>query len=121
MRTTKNIVATNIKTMPYPGFPTDLQSQFLTLLTLSEGTSIVVENIFENRYKYVNELIKMGANITLEDRTAIIQGVEEIFSANLEAKELRGGAEITGIEFIERGYENLIQKLTILGAKIIKQ
>ena len=76
----------------------------------------------------------MGANITLEDRTAIIQGVEEIFSANLEAKELRGGAalvtaalaavgisEITGIEFIERGYENLIQKLTILGAKIIKQ
>ncbi|MBQ8299248.1 MAG: UDP-N-acetylglucosamine 1-carboxyvinyltransferase [Clostridia bacterium] len=134
MRPTKNIIATNIKTMPYPGFPTDMQSQFVTLLTLSKGTSIVVENIFENRYKYVNELIKMGANITLEDRTAIIQGVERLFSAKLEAKELRGGAalvtaalaasgtsEITGIEFIERGYENLVQKLTILGAKIIKQ
>lgn len=134
MKPTKNIVATNIKTMPYPGFPTDLQAQFVTLLTLSKGTSIVVENIFENRYKYVNELIKMGANITLEDRTAIIQNVETLFSANIEAKELRGGAalvtaalaacgesEITGIEFIERGYENLIQKLTILGAKIKKQ
>lgn len=130
----KHLVPTNIKTMPYPGFPTDMQSQFTTLLTLAKGTSIVVENIFENRYKYVNELIKMGANITVEDRTAIIQGVDNLFCANVEAKELRGGVslvtaalaaqgttKITGIGFIERGYENLTKKLTILGAKILKQ
>lgn len=134
LKTLKRFNSINIKTMPYPGFPTDMQSQFTTLLTLAKGTSIIVENIFENRYKYVNELIKMGANITLEDRTAIVQGVDRLYGANVEAKELRGGAalvtaalaaqgetKISGIGFIERGYENLIKKLTILGAKIIKQ
>ncbi len=134
LRTIKNLAPTNIKTMPYPGFPTDMQSQFTTLLTLAKGTSIIVENIFENRYKYVNELVKMGANITVEDRTAIIQGVDNLFAASVEAKELRGGvslvtaalaaqgiSKITGIGFIERGYENLTKKLTILGAKISKQ
>ena len=134
LRTIKNLSPTNIKTMPYPGFPTDMQSQFTTLLTLAKGTSIIVENIFENRYKYVNELVKMGANITVEDRTAIIQGVDNLFAASVEAKELRGGvslvtaalaakgiSKITGIGFIERGYENLTKKLTILGAKISKQ
>ena len=134
LRTLKHLNPINIKTMPYPGFPTDMQSQFTTLLTLAKGTSIIVENIFENRYKYVNELIKMGANITLENRTAIVQGVECLYGANVEAKELRGGAalitaalaacgetKITGINFVERGYENLVKKLTILGAKITKQ
>lgn len=134
LKTLRHFNSINIKTMPYPGFPTDMQSQFTTLLTLAKGTSIIVENIFENRYKYVNELIKMGANITLEDRTAIVQGVDRLYGANVEAKELRGGAalvtaalaaqgetKISGIGFIERGYENLIKKLTILGAKIIKQ
>lgn len=134
LKTIKSLAPTNIKTMPYPGFPTDMQSQFTTLLTIAKGTSIVVENIFENRYKYVNELVKMGANITVEDRTAIIQGVDTLFAASVEAKELRGGvslvtaalaaqgiSKITGIGFIERGYENLTKKLTILGAKISKQ
>lgn len=134
LKTVKHLSPINIKTMPYPGFPTDMQSQFTTLLTLAKGTSIIVENIFENRYKYVNELLKMGAKITLEDRTAIIQGVESLYGANVEAKELRGGVslvtaalvargttKITGIGFIERGYENLTKKLTILGAKILKQ
>ena len=134
LKTVKELTPINIKTMPYPGFPTDMQSQFTTLLTLAKGTSIIVENIFENRYKYVNELLKMGANIIVEDRTAIIQGVENLFGANVEAKELRGGVslvtaalaaqgetKITGIGFIERGYENLTKKLTILGAKISKQ
>ena len=129
LRTLKQLNPINIKTMPYPGFPTDMQSQFTTLLTLAKGTSII-----ENRYKYVNELIKMGANITLENRTAIVQGVECLYGANVEAKELRGGAalitaalaacgetKITGINFVERGYENLVKKLTILGAKITKQ
>ena len=126
--------ATNIKTMPYPGFPTDMQSQFVTMLALAEGTSIIVENIFENRFKYVPELIKMGANITIEGTTAIVQGVDTYSSANVQAKDLRGGAalieaalaanglsRIEGIDFVERGYENLVKKLTILGAKIRKQ
>ena len=115
----------------YPGFPTDLQSQFVTTMTLAKGTSIVVENIFENRYKYVNELLRMGANITIEGKTAIIQGVDKLNAAKLEAKDLRGGAalieaaltsegesEITGINYIERGYENIVQKLTSIGAII---
>jgi UDP-N-acetylglucosamine 1-carboxyvinyltransferase len=126
--------ATNIKTMPYPGFPTDMQSQFVTTLALAEGTSIIVENIFENRFKYVPELIKMGANIMVEGTTAIVQGVDSYSSANVQAKDLRGGAaligaalaangvsKIEGIDFVERGYENLVKKLTILGAKIRKQ
>ncbi len=126
--------ATNVKTMPYPGFPTDMQSQIVTTLALAKGTSIVVENIFENRYKYVSELLKMGANITIEGKAAIIQGVDTYKNASVEAKDLRGGAalieaglvaegktDILGIEFVERGYENLVKKLTILGAKIEKQ
>lgn len=134
LKSLKHLNPINIKTMPYPGFPTDMQSQFTTLATLAKGTSIIVENIFENRYKYVNELIKMGANVILEDRTAIVQGVESLYGANVEAKELRGGAalitaalaargetKISGINFVERGYENLVKKLTILGAKIAKQ
>ena len=127
----KELSPTDIKTMPYPGFPTDMQSQFVTLLTIARGTSIVVENIFENRFKYVNELIRMGAKITLEGKTAIIQGVDKLKPANVEAKDLRGGASlvsaalmaegistVSGIMYIKRGYENLVEKLTILGAKI---
>lgn len=131
LKMNKELLPTNIKTMPYPGFPTDMQSQFVTLLSVANGTSIVVENIFENRFKYVNELIRMGANITLEGKTAIIQGVEKLKSASVEAKDLRGGAAlvsaalmaegvstVSGIMYIKRGYEKLIEKLVILGAKI---
>lgn len=130
----KQLKGTNIKTMPYPGFPTDMQSQYLTLMTIAKGTSIIVESIFENRYKYVNELLRMGANITLEGNTAIVQGVNILKPAILEAKDLRGGAalieaalmaegksEIHGIKYVERGYENIVDKLTKLGAKIIKE
>lgn len=90
LKTVRALSGTNIKTMPYPGFPTDMQSQFVTLLSVTQGTSIVVENIFENRFKYVNELIKMGANITVEGKAAIIQGVKKLSPASLEAKDLRG-------------------------------
>lgn len=134
IKANRELLGTNIKTMPYPGFPTDMQSQFVTLLSISKGTSIVVENIFENRFKYVNGLVKMGANITLEGRTAIIQGVSKLSAANVEAKDLRGGAAliaaalsaegksiVVDTEYIARGYENLVEKLTILGAKIRKQ
>lgn len=134
LKTHREILSTNIKTMPYPGFPTDMQSQFVTLLSLANGTSIVVENIFENRFKYVNELIRMGANITVEGKTAIIQGVKKLSPATVSAKELRGGAalimaaltaegtsQVCQIEYVERGYEKIIEKLTNIGAKIEKK
>lgn len=127
------IISSNIKTSPYPGFPTDMQSQITSLLTKAKGTSIIVENIFENRYKYVNELIRMGANINVEGKTAIIQGVSKLYGAEVEIKDLRGGAAlvlaglmadgittVSGINYLERGYENLMEKLTIIGAKIHK-
>lgn len=127
----KGLKAINIKTMPYPGFPTDMQSQYVTLMTVAKGTSIIVESIFENRYKYVNELMRMGANIIIEGNTAIVQGVTSLKPAIIEAKDLRGGAalieaaliaeghsEINGIKYIERGYENIVDKLTALGANI---
>ena len=131
IKSSKRILPINIKTMPYPGFPTDMQSQFVTLLTIANGTSIVVENIFENRFKFASELLRMGANITIEGKTAVIQGVSKLKGANLEAKDLRGGASlisaalmaegtsiIHGAQYVKRGYENLVEKLTILGAKI---
>lgn len=123
-----------IKTNPYPGFPTDMQSQMASLLTIAKGTSIIVENIFENRFKYVNELIRMGANINIEGKTAIIQGVTKLYGTEVETKDLRGGAAlvlaglmadgittISGIKYLERGYENLVEKLSIIGAKITEE
>lgn len=133
IETNGKLLSSNIKTSPYPGFPTDMQSQMTSLLTKAKGTSIVVENIFENRYKYVNELIRMGANINVEGKTAVIQGVNKLYGTGVETKDLRGGAalvlaglmaegvtEVCGIKYLERGYENLIEKLTIIGAKIHK-
>ena len=121
----------NIKTLPYPGFPTDLQSILGATLTVAKGTSIIVENIFENRYKYLNELTKMGAKATIEGRTAVIKGVRKLSKANVRATDLRGGASlviaalnargrtyIDNIEYILRGYENLDKKLRSLGANI---
>ena len=123
-----------IKTMPYPGFPTDMQSQMVTLLSVADGTSIVVENIFENRYKYISELTKMGAEITIEGKIAIVKGVKKLTGAMVESKELRGGASlvlaglvaegytsVSGVKYIERGYENFVETLNLLGAKITKE
>ena len=121
----KKIKAIDIKTMPYPGFPTDMQSIFGAILTLGKGTSVIVENIFENRFKYVNELKKMGAKINIQGNIAIIH------SAKLYATDLRGGvalctaalaakgeSKIENAEFILRGYENLDKKLQSLNANI---
>ena len=127
----KRIKAVDIKTMPYPGFPTDMQSIFGALLTTAKGTSIITENIFESRYKYVQELNRMGAKIKIEGRSAIIKGTRRIQGANVVATDLRGGAalvlealvakgvtEIDNIHYILRGYENIEEKLKKLGAKI---
>jgi len=127
----KKLKAVDIKTMPYPGFPTDMQSIFASMLTVAKGSSMIVENIFENRYKYVNELTRMGAKITIEGKVAIVKGVRKLAGAEVTSIDLRGGAamctaalvakgtsKINNIEHILRGYENLDKKLTNLGAKI---
>ncbi len=124
---------THVKTLPYPGFPTDMQPQIATTLALSEGTSIVTESIFENRFKYVGELQRMGANIKVEGNTAIIEGVDSFTGAGISAPDLRAGAAlvlaalvadgisiIDDIIYIERGYEDFPEKLAALGASIEK-
>ena len=125
---------TQIKTLPYPGFPTDMQPQIATLLALSEGTSIVTESIFENRFKYVDELSRMGASIKVESGTvAIIEGVEGFTGAAVSAPDLRAGAALVvaalvadgystvdSIQYIERGYEGFEQKIAALGGSIEK-
>lgn len=130
----KKLKAVEIKTMPYPGFPTDMQSIFCSMLTTAKGTSVVIENIFENRYKYTNELKRMGAKILIEGRTAIITGVRKLNGVNVQATDLRGGAALVmaglvakgkttveQIDYILRGYESLEDKLTKLGAKITRE
>lgn len=92
IKSPRRIKAVDIKTTPYPGFPTDMQSIFASVLTIAKGTSIITENIFENRYKYVNELIRMGAKISVEGKTAVIKGVRKLYGANVETTDLRGGA-----------------------------
>ena len=127
----KRLKAVDIKTMPYPGFPTDMQSIFSTTLTLAKGTSMIVENLFENRYKYAQELIRMGAKISIEGKTAVIKGVRKLYGANVKATDLRGGAalvmagmaakgdtRVENIEYILRGYEGFDRKLKGLGVDI---
>ena len=124
----------NIKTLPHPGFPTDLQPIFSALLTLAKGTSVVTENIFENRFKYAQELKRMGAQIEQEGKNIIIKGVKKLHGANVESTDLRGGAalliaglaasgetKIEKIEYILRGYDKLDLKLNSLGANIIRK
>ena len=129
----KRLKSTNIKTLPYPGFPTDMQPQMAVTLALSNGTSSVTESIFENRFKYVAELTRMGAHIRVEGNTAIIDGVESFTGANVAAPDLRAGAAlviaalvaddfsvVSDIKYIQRGYEKFDEKLQCLGAKIEK-
>ena len=120
-----------VRTMPYPGFPTDIQAPFTALCTTAAGTSVVVETIFENRFRHVSELMRLGAQIKVEGRVAVIQGVERLSGAKLCAAELRGGAalvtaalaaegtsEISGTAYIDRGYESIENALRSVGADI---
>lgn len=120
-----------IETLPYPGFPTDLQNQILTMQTISKGTSVIVENLFETRFKIYTELTKMGADITINNKTAIIKGVTKLYGASLVASDLRGGAGlvlagivaeghtiISDIYHIDRGYKNIENDLLKLNAEI---
>lgn len=121
-------------TLPYPGFPTDMQAQVVALLTVADGTSIVNETIFENRYKHVSQLIRMGAKIKIEGRIAIIQGVKRLMGASVDSADLRGGAAlviaglqaegtttVNNIYHIDRGYERFHEILKSLGANILRQ
>lgn len=131
LKAPKRLKPIDIKTMPYPGFPTDMQSVFTAITTTAKGTSIIVENIFENRYKFVQELVRMGAKTTIEGRTAVVKGVRKLHGANVKATDLRGGAAmvigglaakgkttVDEIKYILRGYEDFDKKLRNLGAKI---
>lgn len=127
----KDIDPVDIKTLPYPGFPTDAQAQFMALLTRARGTSVITETVFENRFMHADELMKMGADIQIEGNSARVNGVSRLTGASVRATDLRGGAamiiagqmaqgitEITDIHHIQRGYENLIGKLEAIGTRI---
>ncbi len=131
VRRTGTLVATDIKTAPHPGFPTDMQQPFAALLAVAKGTSVITETVYESRFRYVNELSRMGAQIRVEGRTAIIEGIDRFTGAPVTATDLRAGAtlvcaamgadgesEISGLEHIDRGYENLVGKFQELGACI---
>ena len=123
--------STDIKTLPYPGFPTDMQSQFMSLLTTVEGTSVVIETVFENRYMHIGELARMGANIKIDGKSAVVSGKTNLMGAEVISTDLRAGAalvlaglfsegktEISEIYHIERGYEDFVKKFKSLGADI---
>lgn len=127
----ENLRPTNIKTLPYPGFPTDMQPQMAVVLARAKGTSVITESIFENRFKYVDELARMGGNIKVEGNVAIIDGVQRLTGASVSAPDLRAGAalviaglvaegytQIEDIYYIQRGYEAFDEKLRSLGARI---
>jgi UDP-N-acetylglucosamine 1-carboxyvinyltransferase len=127
------LVSTDIKTLPYPGFPTDIQSQFMAFLTTVRGAGLVIENVFENRYMHVNELNRMGARIKIEGRVAIVEGDCRLRGAEVFATDLRAGAalalaglaasgvtQISEIHHIERGYSSFVEKLNGIGADIVR-
>lgn len=131
---TEKLMKTSLKTMPHPGFPTDMQPQFSTLLTMAEGTSIVTDDIFDNRFRYVAELRRMGADISVDGKVAVIEGGKQLNGAPVKATDLRAGAalviaglaangitEIDDIYHIERGYENIVEKVRKLGGDIYRK
>ena len=128
------IACPSIETQPYPGFPTDLQAQILALQTISDGISVITENMFETRFKHVPELLKMGAKVTTKDRMAVVRGVGELYGAEVVAHDLRGGAGLVlaglcakgktivhNAKYVDRGYERLEDKLQELGADIVRK
>jgi UDP-N-acetylglucosamine 1-carboxyvinyltransferase len=123
--------AVDIKTMPWPGFPTDLQPQAMVLCTLSKGISVITETVFENRFMHVTELNRMGAEIRIKDRSAVIEGVGKLYGSTVRATDLRAGAalvlaglvaegetRVTHSDFIDRGYEDFAVKLNALGGDV---
>ena len=128
---TSPIKAVSIQTLPFPGFPTDMQAQFMALMSIANGSSVITENVFENRFMFADELARMGADIRIEGHHALVNGVAELSGAPTVSPDLRGGAalvlaglvadgetRVSGIHHIDRGYENFCEKLSALGARI---
>ena len=124
----------NVKTLPYPGFPTDLQPLITTLLSIASGTSVVTESVWDNRFQYVNELRRMGAQIKVDGQSAYVEGIDHLMGAPVQATDLRAGAalivaglaahgvtEVHNAIYIDRGYENIEQKLSKLNAQIVRK
>ena len=131
VRRTGKLMRTNVKTLPYPGFPTDMQPQIAAILCMAEGTSVLTEGVWDNRYRYVDEFRRMGAQIQVDGKIAVIEGVKKLTGARIQACDLRAGAamviaglaaqgttEISNIYHIERGYEDIVRKLSGVGADI---
>lgn len=131
IKVSKTLKAVDIETLPYPGFPTDMQAPIMSLLTLSDGTSVITESVFENRFVHAQELQRMGANIKISERNAIIHGVKKLSGAPVKITDLRAGAAlfiaglaadgetiISGMKHVRRGYDGLVEKLNMLGADI---
>ena len=131
VRRTGRLHRTNIKTMPYPGFPTDMQPQIASVLALADGTSLITESVWNNRFKYVDELKRLGARIQVDGKMAVLEGVDHFTGAPVQAPDLRAGAalviaalaahgttEISHVQYIERGYEDIVGKLRAVGADI---
>lgn len=131
--TPERVKAVDIKTLPYPGFPTDMQAQMMALMAVSRGTSVIIETIFDNRFMHVNELRRMGANIKIDGRTAVVEGVQQLTGAQVKATDLRAGAalvlaglvaegatEVIDVQHIDRGYVKIEEKLKKLGARIYR-
>ena len=127
----KRLTRTNIKTLPYPGFPTDMQPQIAVALCLAEGTSVVTEGVWDSRYRYVDEIRRLGAEIQVDGKIAVIEGVDRLTGAPVQACDLRAGAamviaglaaqgvtEVDQVQYIERGYEDIVRKLSGIGADI---
>ena len=125
------LTRTNVKTLPYPGFPTDMQPQMAVVLSLAEGTSVITEGVWDNRYRYVDEIRRMGAQFQVDGKVAVIEGVDHLTGAPVRACDLRagaamvlaglaahGGTEVDFIHYIERGYEDIVRKLSGVGADI---
>ncbi len=132
VRRTEPLRSTNVKTMPYPGFPTDMQPQITALLAMAQGTGMVTEDVWDDRFRYVSQLSRMGANIHVDGKIAVVQGVERLKAAPVKACDLRAGAamviaglcaegntRIEDVHYIERGYENIVEKLRGVGADIV--
>lgn len=128
------LVPTDIQTLPHPGFPTDLQAQFMLLATMAEGMSVITENVFENRFMFASELARMGANIGIEDHHAIVRGACELQGADVSSTDLRAGAALVlaglvadgqtrvhKVQHIDRGYEDYVGKLRELGAHVSRR
>lgn len=126
-----SLLSTDVRTLPFPGFPTDLQAQFVAMMTIAQGTSLITETVFENRFLYVDELLRMGANIRLEGNTAIVKGRSQLSGAMVQSTDLRAAAalvlaglvaegetSVSNLCYLDRGYEHFEQKLAQLGAQI---